>query len=73
MTLKLLPLIVLSSCITITLYDHKSKTLSLVLKILRRNIEKGLTCGNDDFIENLEKLSAKGLSYRPQGRPSIKV
>lgn len=39
------------------------------LQILRRNVEKGLPCGSDNFIEKLEKYSNKSLKYRPQGRP----
>ncbi len=39
------------------------------LNILRRNVEKGLPCGSDTFIEKLEKYSNKSLKYRPQGRP----
>jgi len=42
------------------------------VNILRRNIEKGLPCGDDGFIGKLEKLSGRKLLYRPQGRPSIK-
>ena len=42
------------------------------ISILRRNIEKGLPCGSDSFIEKLEKLSGRQLNYQPQGRPSIK-
>lgn len=39
------------------------------MTILRRNIEKGLPCGDDVFVNQLEKLSGKQLRYRPQGRP----
>ena len=42
------------------------------INILRRNIEKGLPCGGDNFIGKLEKLSGRKLLYRPQGRPPIK-
>ena len=43
------------------------------LTILRRNLEKGLSCGSDVFIEKLEKYkySNKSLKYRPQGRPFV--
>jgi len=39
------------------------------IQILRRNIEKGLPCGSDKFIEKLEVISDKVLKFRPQGRP----
>ncbi len=32
------------------------------LQILRRNVEKGLPCGNDVFIEQLEKYSNKSMN-----------
>ena len=35
------------------------------VSILRRNIEKGLPCGSDEFIENLEVLTERTLKYRP--------
>jgi putative transposase len=41
------------------------------LTVLRRNVEKGLPCGSDVFIEKLEKYSNKSLKYRPQGRPFV--
>ncbi len=40
-----------------------------VVDILERNIEKGLSCGNDDFIGKLEQLTNCSLHYRGQGRP----
>ncbi|HFC92322.1 MAG TPA: hypothetical protein ENJ51_05860 [Leucothrix mucor] len=40
------------------------------VSILRRNIEKGLPCGSDEFIENLEALAERTLKYRPYGRPT---
>ncbi len=40
------------------------------VSILRRNIEKGLPCGSDEFIENLEALTERTLKYRPHGRPT---
>ena len=39
------------------------------IDIITRNIEKGLPCGNPDFIESLEQKSKRNLSYRPIGRP----
>ena len=39
------------------------------LKMIRRNIEKGLPCGSDRFIKNLEKMIGRSLQFRPQGRP----
>ena len=39
------------------------------IDIIRRNIEKGLPCGNTEFIENLEQQSKRDLSYKPIGRP----
>ena len=39
------------------------------LTMIRRNIEKGLPCGSDRFIKNLEKKIGRSLQYRPQGRP----
>ena len=38
--------------------------------IINRNIEKGLPCGSDSFIAQLELLSKRSLQYRPQGRPN---
>lgn len=39
------------------------------IDIITRNIEKGLPCGNTEFIESLEKLSKRDLTYKPIGRP----
>ena len=39
------------------------------LELLRRNVEKGLPCGSEKFIEKLEKLTGRVLRYRPRGRP----
>ena len=36
---------------------------------LRRNIEKGLPCGSSSFVEKLEGLSNRSLTFRPVGRP----
>ncbi len=41
------------------------------LRILRRNIEKGLPCGSDGFIQKLGIVANRMLEYRPQGRPKI--
>lgn len=38
-------------------------------QILRKNIEKGLPCGNADFVQRLEQMVGRQLKYRPQGRP----
>jgi len=43
-----------------------------VMKILERNVEKGLPCGKDSFIDKLEQLTNRSLRYRPQGRPMKK-
>ncbi len=37
--------------------------------MLRRNIEKGLPCGEEHFVETLEKQSNRALKYKPIGRP----
>lgn len=42
------------------------------LEVIRRNIDKGLPCGSSRFICKLEKLLAKDLTFRPQGRPRKK-
>ena len=39
------------------------------LEVLRRNVEKGLPCGAEEFIKKLEKLAGRDLRYRPRGRP----
>jgi putative transposase len=39
------------------------------LEILRRNVEKGLPCGSEKFVQKLEKLTGRALQYRPLGRP----
>jgi len=39
------------------------------INIIRRNIEKGLPCGSENFIAHLEKQINRQLRYRPQGRP----
>ncbi len=40
------------------------------LHVIRRNIEKGLPCGSDQFIQKLEKIAGRVLQYRPVGRPA---
>ncbi len=39
------------------------------LEVIRRNVEKGLPCGSDKFIQRLEGMTGRALQYRPQGRP----
>lgn len=39
------------------------------LEILRRNIDKGLPCGSEEFIERLSKKSGRSLKFLPRGRP----
>jgi len=39
------------------------------INIIQRNIEKGLPCGSENFIDHLEKQINQQLRYRPQGRP----
>jgi len=40
-----------------------------VVDVIQRNVEKGLPCGNDGFISELEVIAKKSLRYKPQGRP----
>jgi len=40
-----------------------------VIDIIHRNVEKGLPCGDDNFIDKLEAIAKKSLRYKPQGRP----
>jgi putative transposase len=42
------------------------------LEILRRNINKGLPCGSDGFIERLSKKAGRNLNFLPRGRPRKK-
>ncbi len=54
--------------------ENWSKWLALpekqdVSDIIQRNIEKGLPCGNDNFIKKLEAVAKRSLRYKPQGRP----
>lgn len=39
------------------------------MDILRRNVQKGLPCGSESFITELEKKLERSLIFRPQGRP----
>jgi len=39
------------------------------IEILNRNIEKGLPCGHEGFVNRLEKLTKRSLSFKPVGRP----
>lgn len=39
------------------------------LQMLRRNVEKGLPCGDEGFIRKLGKQVGRLLEYRPKGRP----
>lgn len=41
------------------------------LALVRRNIEKGLPCGSDQFIRKLEKHIGRSLQFQPQGRPKL--
>ena len=42
----------------------------IVTDVLERNVEKGLACGSESFIDRLERLTKRSLRYRPQGRPT---
>ena len=42
----------------------------IVTDVLERNVEKGLPCGSESFIDRLERLTKRSLRYRPQGRPT---
>ncbi|MDA8327583.1 MAG: transposase [Betaproteobacteria bacterium] len=39
------------------------------IRILRQNVEKGLPCGNESFVQRLGKIAERHLEYHPQGRP----
>jgi putative transposase len=39
------------------------------LQMLRRNVEKGLPCGSEDFVQKLGRQVGRLLEYRPRGRP----
>ncbi len=40
-----------------------------MVDIIQRNIEKGLPCGDDGFLDRLEAIAKRSLRYKPQGRP----
>jgi len=37
--------------------------------VLRRNVDKGLPCGSEAFIDRLEAIADRPLRFRPIGRP----
>lgn len=39
------------------------------LAIIRKNIEKGLACGSNQFISKLGKVVGRSSQFWPQGRP----
>jgi len=39
------------------------------LETLRCNVEKGLPCGSDGFVQKLGRQVGRLLEYRPRGRP----
>jgi hypothetical protein len=39
------------------------------IEVLRENLDKGLPCGNEEFVHGLEKVVGQDLRVRPQGRP----
>jgi len=39
------------------------------MEILRRNADKGLPCGSENFIRKIEKIAGRSLAFKPQGRP----
>jgi putative transposase len=39
------------------------------MQMLRRNVDKGLPCGSEDFVKKLGAQAGRLLEYRPQGRP----
>jgi putative transposase len=43
--------------------------ISETIQILRKNVEKGLPCGTENFIKWLGNLAGREAEYRPQGRP----
>ncbi|KKM62308.1 hypothetical protein LCGC14_1522990 [marine sediment metagenome] len=44
----------------------------VVTNILKRNIDKGLPCSTDSFIDMLDQKANSVLRYRQRGIPSIK-
>ncbi len=41
------------------------------VQILRQHVEKGLPCGDANFVQRLGNLVGRQLEYRPQGRPRM--
>jgi len=41
----------------------------IIENTIERNVEKGLPCGSDGFIDNLESIARRPLRFKPQGRP----
>ncbi|MDA8329100.1 MAG: transposase [Betaproteobacteria bacterium] len=39
------------------------------IRILRQNVEKGLPCGNEGFVQRLGEMVGRRLECLPQGRP----
>ncbi len=39
------------------------------LKVIRRNINKGLPCGSEAFVERLSRISGRSLKFLPRGWP----
>jgi REP-associated tyrosine transposase len=37
--------------------------------VLRCNVDKGLPCGSEAFIDRLEAIAGRPLRFRPIGRP----
>jgi putative transposase len=40
------------------------------LRTVRRNIDKGLPCGSEEFVKRLGEQAGRPLEFRPQGRPA---
>ncbi len=40
------------------------------LRVVRRNIDKGLPCGSDEFVKALGRQIGRPLEFRPRGRPA---
>jgi len=41
----------------------------IVENTIERNVEKGLPCGSEGFVDNLESIARRPLRFKPQGRP----
>jgi len=39
------------------------------IEVLRRHVERGLPCGSEKFVRELERIAGQTLRYRPRGRP----